>query len=405
MFNAFQRALPWMALLLASGSASLGCAQGSVDVVGQGVGGATATGAATASTSSGTTSAVTTATTGGGSEECGGVLTLCDGVCVSLTSDPHHCGSCDKTCSAGQFCVEGTCGVGCPSPLAICGSSCVDVVNDPLHCGSCDKACPIAPGMSAVCVAGACDSICQKNRGDCDGKADNGCETLLSGDVFNCGSCANKCAALPHATPGCTEGKCGIGACDPGYGDCDQQSSNGCETNLAYANAHCGACGNACAGGLACINGTCQSAPTSFSVLEKKDITYQGIDYLLLKVSFASFTAASENWCRDYTNLCLAHGYVPTGCGAQFNSGGYGECKSVYLSDGISNSLGCNASGGVASAAQQNGYADATGENSFAFHYCSASSCSKTMCSGTYCNSALSYIDANKPYGYTLCKK
>ena len=33
----------------------------------------------------------------------------CDGSCVDLTSDPHHCGSCGMRCSVNQTCTAGSC--------------------------------------------------------------------------------------------------------------------------------------------------------------------------------------------------------------------------------------------------------------------------------------------------------
>ena len=113
--------------------------------------------------------------------------------------------------------------------------------------------------------------------------------------------------------------------------------------------------------------------------------------------------SVAETWCHEYLNLCQAYGGVPTGCGDDFDGGGYADCKEMYLSDGVSNTLGCNPSGGVSSAAQQAGYPDATSMNSFAFHSCGGS-CQKQMCNGDYCNSALSYISVGQPFGYTLCK-
>jgi hypothetical protein len=85
-------------------------------------------------------------------------------------------------------------------------------------------------------------------------------------------------------------------------------------------------------------------------VLQTKDVTYNGIDYLVLKVSILSADSVAENWCVEYQNLCASYGYAPTGCGQQFTNmnNGYGYCKTQYGSDGTSDSLGCNPSGGVA---------------------------------------------------------
>ena len=130
---------------------------------------------------------------------------------------------------------------------------------------------------------------------------------------------------------------------------------------------------------------------------------YQDISYTLLKVSLNSMMSVADNWCFEYQNLCASVGGVPTGCGSNFNGGGYGDCKVTYGSDGVSNSLGCNASSGVANAANNAGYGDATYQNSFAFHSCGGS-CQKEMCASGTCNTALSYISMDVEHGYTLCK-
>jgi len=53
--------------------------------------------------------------------------------------------------------------------------------------------------------------------------------------------------------------------CDAGYGNCDGNDNNGCETNLSNTFEHCGTCGNQCDPGYECINGICvyQSIPPS----------------------------------------------------------------------------------------------------------------------------------------------
>ena len=47
--------------------------------------------------------------------------------------------------------------------------------------------------------------------------------------------------------------------CNSGYGDCDSNRANGCETNLNTDNKNCGACGNECKSGETCKNGKCVS--------------------------------------------------------------------------------------------------------------------------------------------------
>lgn len=56
----------------------------------------------------------------------------------------------------------------------------------------------------------------------------------------------------PNTT--CSEGKC---ECTGGFGDCDGDDANGCETPLATDPLHCGSCGRDCQGGD-CVLGQCE---------------------------------------------------------------------------------------------------------------------------------------------------
>ncbi len=99
---------------------------------------------------------------------------------------------------------------------------------------------------------------CDTGFADCDGNGKNGCEASL-GSPLHCGACGNVCAPLPHATAGCAAGACGIGACDPGFGDCDGNPQNGCETPTNTLG-NCGGCGITCDDdGNACTDESCDS--------------------------------------------------------------------------------------------------------------------------------------------------
>ena len=79
---------------------------------------------------------------------------------------------------------------------------------------------------------------CDPGLGDCDGQAQNGCETDLSRDN-NCGECGRVCE-LDHADAMCAgAGQCAVRECDSGYADCDDQPDSGCERNLASADNGC----------------------------------------------------------------------------------------------------------------------------------------------------------------------
>ena len=233
-------------------------------------------------------------------------------------------------------------------------------------------------------------------------KIPGGCGLGTDVDVNNCGQCGFVCPSVPNATVTCTDSQCAIQECAYGYQDCDGVFENGCEVDVMNDPLNCGTCGNSC-GGESCGGGVCASATSSFAVLEDQNIVYQDLEYVLLKVALTSPMSVSGNWCEEYQNLCAEYGANPTGCGSDFNSGGYGDCKETYGSVGVSNTLGCNASSGVASAANQAGYSDAKYQNSFAFHSCGGS-CTKEMCASGTCNTALSYVSMEVPHAYTLCR-
>jgi hypothetical protein len=107
----------------------------------------------------------------------------------------------------------------------------------------CNAKNPDEPGDAGICPAG---------RTDCD--HDGTCETDVT-TAANCGGCGLNCASGPHSTPTCMLGRCGL-ACDPGWGDCDGNASNGCESDLSTPGT-CGSCGNSCAS--ACEAGQCKS--------------------------------------------------------------------------------------------------------------------------------------------------
>src|SRR5262249_15140409 len=121
---------------------------------------------------------------------CGADQANCNGRCVDPSSDPANCGACGVHCGMNTTCVKGACV--CAPGFMSCKDSCVDVTLDPANCGDCGQPCPGAPS-TAICNRGVCG--CAMGWGDCDRDPSNGCETYVYGDdPANCGACAKVCS-------------------------------------------------------------------------------------------------------------------------------------------------------------------------------------------------------------------
>ncbi|MEZ4314385.1 MAG: fibrinogen-like YCDxxxxGGGW domain-containing protein, partial [Polyangiaceae bacterium] len=164
----------------------------------------------------------------------------CDG---DVANGCETAGGCNLTCGAGTADCDGIAANGCETSTLAQG-----------NCGGCGVVCPAAPNASPVCAGGTCAFACAPGFGDCDGDASNGCETNLATSPTSCGACGTICTAQ-NAAAVCLGGTCGVGACNSGFGDCDGDSQNGCETDVSSDNASCGGCGVACNG--TCTNGLC----------------------------------------------------------------------------------------------------------------------------------------------------
>ena len=188
----------------------------------------------------------------------GEVKPNCGANCVNLTTDVANCGTCGNACANGTPCIAGACGCGagqivCGTKPAVCANPATDVNN----CGACGIACGTANG-TAACTSGVCGIAgCNAGFGNCDNNPGNGCETSLS-TISNCGTCGLVCN-FANAAPVCASGVCGISACNAGFGNCDNNPGNGCETSLSTIS-NCGTCGLVCNFANAapvCASGVC----------------------------------------------------------------------------------------------------------------------------------------------------
>lgn len=96
------------------------------------------------------------------------------------------------------------------------------------------------------------DTGCAQDQKRC-GKACVGLDDPQTGCAAeSCDPCN-----LAHATAACSGGACVVASCDSGFGDCNGNAGDGCETGLTKDKDNCGQCDQACAGSLSCVQSQC----------------------------------------------------------------------------------------------------------------------------------------------------
>lgn len=259
-----------------------------------------------------------------------------DGCEAELAFDSKNCGGCGTVCSFGNAsgaCVNGQCWLGaCNTGYANCDSDpengCeVNTLTDPDHCNKCNQACPETSG-TAICTEGTCGvSDCNPGLGECDETTSTVCETNLMTDWGNCGACGNACS-LANASPACVGGECAVGTCNPGYGNCDGDSSDGCETSLLTSPAHCGSCSLQCAS-LPGSNPTCVSGHCGFSCAKLLgDCDLQPLNGCETSLSTTTNCGSCGHQCilPNAKASCSSGTCVISAC-----SVGYGDCNKSPL--------------------------------------------------------------------------
>jgi VCBS repeat protein len=214
-----------------------------------------------------------------GFADCDGQVA--NGCEVNLGTDAGNCGSCGNACglpNASSVCRGGACAIDlCQPGFADCDADVKDGCETDLHsvksCGACGNVCPTPANATAACNAEVCGmGACNNLFGDCDGKAANGCEIDLAVDANHCGNCGVACS-FANAQPQCVNGQCVLLQCNPGWGDCDNKSGNGCEDNVSIDVANCGKCGVNCPQGQVCRRAGC-TAPVKLALAMAPVVNY-----------------------------------------------------------------------------------------------------------------------------------
>ncbi|MBI5528784.1 MAG: hypothetical protein HY897_20835 [Deltaproteobacteria bacterium] len=183
-------------------------------------------------------------------DECGAARQCVAGYCIPLGSD----GGAGNGRTPG-----GDAGDSCPSDFADCdgnpSTGCeTDLLTNPAHCSQCGFDCAVyrwANVSAQVCHKGTCAiGECESGTKDCNQQVSDGCETNILSDPAHCGGCSLPCG--PNAI--CNNKACG---CASGFANCNGTFSDGCEANLASDPAHCGDCATDCGPNTVCNFKTC----------------------------------------------------------------------------------------------------------------------------------------------------
>jgi hypothetical protein len=323
----------------------------------------------------------------------------CSGSCLDTTKTVANCGGCGiacptpanttMNCEKDPTTMKGVCKVAsCAAGWADCNSSTTggaadgcetDIFTQLANCGGCGTACTIANG-SGVCEGGTCKvATCSAGFGNCDGDSTNGCEQTLNTAV-HCGACGTACAPA-NATGDCATvpGTCKVAACNTGFGNCDGSDGNGCEINLKTNAVNCNTCGNVCpstGGTPACVAGVCK-----FSSCAPGTGDCDGTG------SCSTTLTSNVNNCGACGRTCVAANGTPqcigTACSIASCSTGFGDCNASYI-DGCEQKLDTVANCGGCGIACSRTNATAT---------CSTGSCKINTCAANFGNCDLN--DAN----------
>lgn len=289
-------------------------------------------------------------------ELCNGIDDDCDEHIdegIDLMTNPRHCGRCGNVCPnfAGSrpICVRGECAIECVDGLGDCDgeprTGCETPLDSPTDCGACTQECTVSHGIPS-CFAQTCTvETCAPGFGDCNGMAEDGCEARLD-SITNCGRCDTPCAPL-NAIPGCAGGTCRYVTCESGFGDCDSDTTTGCETPLNTTN-HCGGCMRACPtldhAEAACMAGQCAIGRCESGFGDCNSMALDGCETRLDSLASCgacgrscSLAHASEQ-CQDGTCALVAcdpgwgdcDGLASTGCETNLlTASNCGRCRNV----------------------------------------------------------------------------
>lgn len=199
---------------------------------------------------------------GGAFQDCALTGLFCE---TDVRYDRNNCGECGRVCPTGLVCSERQCK--CPFGTADCtplSPGCETDATTLTNCARCGNACDTRrPNTIATCdPSEGCVYTCSNGFANCDNITTNGCETTLATSVAHCGQCGRSCSVInPTFTlqVRCTQSRC-TANCAPGRVSCPISDRVLECADLSTSTFNCGACGIRCGPGQVCRNGTCVCA-------------------------------------------------------------------------------------------------------------------------------------------------
>lgn len=136
---------------------------------------------------------------------------------------------------------------------------------------------------------------------------------------FGCGS--GFACLPPHAVPKCNGASCAIDHCEPNWADCDNNTANGCETDLRLP-ASCKTCGNVCAGGAVCTPSGCASTCSAGTTECSSSGSCVNLDTTAEHCGICSFSCSSGQACSGGSCVASCDPDVPNplACGSSCQS-------------------------------------------------------------------------------------
>lgn len=121
-----------------------------------------------------------------------------------------------------------------------------------------------------------------------DGGADGGVCTpsgaeMCNGQDDDCNGVVDEApteCSVENGTTACVAGACGLGECNPGFGDCDEDGLS-CEADLERDRAHCGGCGEACSATEQCVEGGCREGAVEWAQVARAGVGWVDAGHLV----------------------------------------------------------------------------------------------------------------------------